>query len=715
MLPTAAVRRLAATLLLAACAPAGPAPAPAPTPVPATPTPATPAAPSAAAAAVGCCLAEGRQVAERHRVAAISTRRFTHASLWSALDPIVAAPGFRAREIGRSIQGRPIRAVTFGQGPTTVLLWSQMHGDESTATMALADVIAWLADRSPAAAPVRERLARELTIVMVPMLNPDGAELFQRENAAGVDVNRDARRLATPEARALKSLRDSLRPGFGFNLHDQSARILTGSAGRQVAIALLAPAADASRRYEGARVAARLVAAGIAATLEQEIPGRIAKYEDDFNPRAFGDLMQQWGTSTVLIESGALPGDPEKQRLRAVNVVALVGALDAIATRGFEGADPARYERLPTNARTAVDVLVRGAHVVLPGAPPMRLDLALNYEEPVAKLRPRVREVGDLATVVALDTIEAEGLFLHPAPAMLTTRGGGRWLRVDAPAAFTLRRAADLASAAVRAVGEAGATTAPGAPAAGDTLRIDGSPGVRPLVEALARAWTPSAGAAAVRFGAGLGSAARVEALARGEIDVAMASHGVDTAALRARGLVAHEIAKVAVVFAVNAGVPVAGLTTGQLCDVYRGRVPSWRALGGPALAVAPRMRPDAEVDAEVVHAAVACFPRGALAAPVAVVERPEAMAAELASRAGAIGVTSLPFVEAGGGRIRALALDGVVPDAASVRAGRWPLVRRSWLLTRAEPSPAARRFLDFVRGPDGAAAIEGVGAVPVP
>jgi phosphate transport system substrate-binding protein len=238
---------------------------------------------------------------------------------------------------------------------------------------------------------------------------------------------------------------------------------------------------------------------------------------------------------------------------------------------------------------------------------------------------------------------------------------------------------------------------------------------VRPLVEALARSWAPAAGGAAVRFGEGLGSSARVEALERGAIDVAMASHGIDTAQLRARGLVAHEIAKVAVVFAVNAGVPVVGLSTAQLCDVYRGRVPSWRALGGPALAVAPRMRPDAEVDAEVVHAAVACFPRGALPAPVSVVERPEAMAAELAARAGAIGVTSLPFVEASGGRIRALALDGVVPDAASVRAGRWPLVRRSYLLTRAEPSPVVRRFLAFVRGAEGAAAIEANGAVPVP
>jgi hypothetical protein len=65
------------------------------------------------------------------------------------------------------------------------------------------------------------------------MLNPDGAELFQRENAAGMDVNRDGRQLSTPEARALKGLRDRLSPDFGFNLQDQNARTRVGARGLQ--------------------------------------------------------------------------------------------------------------------------------------------------------------------------------------------------------------------------------------------------------------------------------------------------------------------------------------------------------------------------------------------------------------------------------------------------------------------------------------------------
>jgi len=396
-----------------------------------------------------CCAPQASAISERHRVAAIVTRKFTHAQLWSALEPIVRPPGLRVSEIGRSVQGRPIRAITFGEGATTVLLWSQMHGDESTATMALADLLAWFADGKRGDDPFRDRIASQLRIVMVPMLNPDGAELFQRENAIGVDINRDARNLVTPEARALKALRDSIRPAFGFNLHDQNARTLSGEDERQVAIALLAPAADEGRTYGPTRTTARLVAAEIAAVLSAEIPGRVAKYNDAFEPRAFGDLMQQWGTSTVLIESGALPGDPEKQRLRALNVVAILSALDAIATGRHLAADPRSYDGLPTNARAAVDVLVRGGSIVLPGAEALRVDVALNYEESLARLDPRVREVGDLASVIALDTVDATGLFLHPAPSMLTERGGMRWIRFDTTAVFTVRRTRDATSEVV--------------------------------------------------------------------------------------------------------------------------------------------------------------------------------------------------------------------------------------------------------------------------
>lgn len=399
-----------------------------------------------------CCYDDGRRVAERFKVKDLDNRRFTHTQYWEALEPVLRPGTLRVTQIGQSLQGRALNAVTVGSGPTTVLLWSQMHGDESTATMTLADMLAWFGSRTRDRDVLRETLTNRLTIVMVPMLNPDGAELFQRENAMGIDVNRDARRLSTPEARALKALRDSINPMFGFNLHDQNARTLGSTSGRQVGIALLAPAADAERSYGPTRATARLVAARMRTVLEREIPGRVAKYDDAFNPRAFGDLIQQWGTSTVLIESGALPNDPEKQKLREVNMVAILTALETIATGSYRAANPNVYESLPVNAGAAVDIVITGARLVLPGTQPMLVDISMNYEDALKKGRARVREVGDLAGVVALDTINATGMFLHPASGMLTEQKGQRWLRLNAPVDLAIRRGPEPGSSLVREI-----------------------------------------------------------------------------------------------------------------------------------------------------------------------------------------------------------------------------------------------------------------------
>ena len=409
------------------------------------------AATDAAIAQNPCCELAGRDTADRFRVGAIADRRFTHAELWVALAPYLDRAGVSVTTVGHSVQGRAIRAVTFGSGPVRVLLWSQMHGDESTATMALADVIRAFAEGG--ADPLRSLIDERLTVTMIPMLNPDGAERFQRYNAAGVDINRDARRLATPEAAALKAVRDSLEPAFGFNLHDQGARTAAGPGGLQVAIALLAPAADSARTYGPVRSRARQLAAQLAVGLHQLIPGRVAKYDDTFAPRAFGDLIQQWGTSTVLIESGALPDDPEKQELRRLNVALLLSALEAIATERYVEADPETYEQLPVNHRVANDLLLLGGQVVLPDGSALPVDLALSYDDPVAQRGLLIGDIGDLHEVQAMDTLDVRGLYLHVAtPSTLDPRNW--WLVRGEPIAVVVRRGGDPQSQVVRRIPE---------------------------------------------------------------------------------------------------------------------------------------------------------------------------------------------------------------------------------------------------------------------
>jgi hypothetical protein len=406
---------------------------------------------SSTSADQGASFADALQIAKRFKVAGLDSRRFTHDAYWRIVAPSLKSPVFHTEEIGKSMQGRSIRTVTFGEGKTKVLLWSQMHGDESTATMALADIFNYLA--APGSDPLRDRLKEGLTIVFIPMLNPDGAQVFQRRNAAAIDINRDARRLSTPEARALKAERDRLQPDFGFNLHDQNARTRVGPNGKQAGIALEVPAYSADGSYNDVRTRGRLVAATLAEMFQSQIPGRVAKYDETFNPRAFGDNMQKWGASTVLIESGALPDDPEKQKLRTLNAAAILGVLDAIATGRYTNADPASYESLESNEGGAHNILIMGGKLVLPGEEPILMDLAVDYDDAVAHRGPRLRDAGDLLEEVAIDTVDASGLFIHPRGSSVARGAGGARLVLGAPASLDIRRGPEPSSALVKHIG----------------------------------------------------------------------------------------------------------------------------------------------------------------------------------------------------------------------------------------------------------------------
>jgi hypothetical protein len=352
------------------------------------------------------------------KVNGIASRRFTQRELAGWLTPAVDASVVRTERVGSSAEGRPITLYTYGTGPVRVLLWSQMHGDEPTATMALADIMALfraLPDH-PTVRLIRERL----TVLIIPMLNPDGAERFTRRTAQRIDINRDALRLESPEARTLKLVHDRFAPDFGFNLHDQDPRYTVGLTRRMTGIALLAPPTDESRADNEVRRRAKHVAAGIAVTLQELIPRAVAKWDDTYEPRAFGDNVQRWGTSTVLIESGGWPGDKEKMHLRKMNFVALIDALRLIADGSWTAAPLDAYESLPFNMKLGCDILLMNAQIrPSPLAPPARVDVAINVDETTENGEPltvkaTIIDVGDLSTFAGYEVIDAKGTEVDP-------------------------------------------------------------------------------------------------------------------------------------------------------------------------------------------------------------------------------------------------------------------------------------------------------------
>jgi phosphate transport system substrate-binding protein len=147
---------------------------------------------------------------------------------------------------------------------------------------------------------------------------------------------------------------------------------------------------------------------------------------------------------------------------------------------------------------------------------------------------------------------------------------------------------------------------------------------------------------------------------------------------------------------------------------VYGGRITSWKELGGPDIAIAPRTRPDSEVDAEVVRGKIACLKDLTMADGVRVMPRSGDMAKELAATVGAVGMTTTTIVEQSRGQIRALSLNGVIPSAENVGRTIYTLTRDSFLVTKATPPPTVSKFVEFVRSSAGAAVIVANGAVPV-
>jgi hypothetical protein len=365
-------------------------------------------------------------------------------------------PGtLRVEEAGRSAEGRPVLVMTLGRGPRTAMLWSQMHGDEPSATPALLDAAAYLLSRPDD--PPSRRILDALTIVMVPMVNPDGAFRYQRANAQGIDVNRDALSLATPEGRLLKAVRDRTRPVLGFNLHDQNRRTTVGDTGRLATISLLAVAGDPQGTMSEGRWRAKRVAAALVAALEPLVPGGVGRYDEDWSPRAFGDNFTAWGTPVVLVESGGLAEGRPLDALTRLNFVAILAGLGALADDDARSFDPAVYDALARNDTGAWgDVVLRGARVWQGGAlAPYRADVAFDVFAPDAERfgcappvasGSRVVELGDARFLGAGRAIDVSGRVLAPAFAASVRGLGARdWLGVP-----VLRALARLGVAIVR-------------------------------------------------------------------------------------------------------------------------------------------------------------------------------------------------------------------------------------------------------------------------
>ncbi len=278
---------------------------------------------------------------------------------------------------------------------------------------------------------------------MIPMLNPDGSEIYERRNQQAIDINRDALQLTTPEGRILKSIRDEYEPILGFNLHDQGRRLAVGDTGVLATISLLAVSGDAEGTVTPGRARAKRACSAIVETLTPFVPGGVARFDEDWNPRAFGDNITAWGTPVVLIESGGLLPDRDFGDLTRLNYVAILTVLQELARNDLEDYDPEVYENLLRNRRDAwADVVVLGGLIRQPrNGPPYRADLAFNIEVDDRDLagcatghdpRSYIADIGDAGLLGAGRVVDASGsLLVVPFAAGVEGWKARRWLSAE--------------------------------------------------------------------------------------------------------------------------------------------------------------------------------------------------------------------------------------------------------------------------------------------
>lgn len=347
----------------------------------------------------------------KYKIKTIETRRFEINDYFKVLDSLI----FKSEEIFQkellcyTIKGKAINLIKFGQGKKKILMWSQMHGDESTASLALLDVINFLLQKDS----LRNEISDKITLLIIPILNPDGASKFERRNSQEIDINRDALRFQTPEGKTLKLVYEKYKPDFAFNLHDQTSLNSVGKTGNPAAIALLAPPYNYNNDINETRLKAIKLCVEIYDAIKSNYGEIVARYDDEFEPRAFGDNFQKWSTSTILIESGGYFNDYEKQEIRKMNFIALITSIFSIANDRYILQDQNKYFLIPENEKRFFDLILQNC-VVEKDSFRYIVDIGINSSEKFDSLRNRyvriyeILDIGDLSVYYAYDTLDVK-------------------------------------------------------------------------------------------------------------------------------------------------------------------------------------------------------------------------------------------------------------------------------------------------------------------
>ncbi len=269
--------------------------------------------------------------------------------------------------IGFSIEKRTIFKIKWGIGKMKILIWSQMHGNETTGTKSMFELFHFFLMKKNC--DLVQFLKKSITLLFIPMLNPDGSEIFKRRNAINIDLNRDALYLQSPEMKILFQEIEKNKPNILFNLHDQRSIYNVGHKSFNPAIlSFLSPSISMEKNtYSISRKKSMGIINFIANEIYKILPdiGSIGRFSDKLYPTATGDRLQKLGYPCILIESGNYPKDFQKKIIRKYSVLSILSGIYFISSS--TGADLEKdyksYFEIPENKNILLDKIYRKVQI----------------------------------------------------------------------------------------------------------------------------------------------------------------------------------------------------------------------------------------------------------------------------------------------------------------------------------------------------------------
>ncbi|WP_028282070.1 M14 family zinc carboxypeptidase [Olleya marilimosa] len=297
---------------------------------------------------------------------------------------------YNVEVIGQSVLGEDILSLTIGTGPIKVLMWSQMHGNESTTTKAVFDMI------NSFSSVEMQSILKACTLKIIPMLNPDGSAAYTRLNANNIDLNRDAQDLSQPESKVLSACFNNFNPDYCLNLHGQRTLFSVGDTNKPATLSFLSPSQDELRSVTSTRLKAMNVISAINTGLQTDLANQIGRYDDGFNINCVGDTFQSLNAPTILFEAGHYKDDYNREVVRGFVYKALLQALNYIANDNDLGYKMEDYFKIPENGKRFYDIIIRNAKYN-----DQVQDIGINYLEQLidnkVKFRPKVVTISDLS------------------------------------------------------------------------------------------------------------------------------------------------------------------------------------------------------------------------------------------------------------------------------------------------------------------------------